>query len=366
MTQFEIELSELQRNSELPYSCEPMSAHAPALDRAGIARPVERLEEAISEFDQTPHDSGLKPALSPQAIIEILMKNAEILIAAGDHRLAINILRNVLMREPLHAQALRHLGLSLRSDARYDEALKCFKALAKTAMRTEGMMLVAETLYLCERDDMALSCYREVLKSVVSDQRQLFEIYKNIGNVHVRAGDYESAEEFYNKAYVIHPESDVLMVNYGTLEIQRDNFSDAVNRFRRAVDLNPQNDKGWVGLALVHRQMGDLELSWANVQRALDINSINRTALRLVVDWGVADGKLAIAVTRVQDYLEAEGEDAEMCLTLAKIFTHLGRLMDARTEMERVLALDPAIEGGEALAAALDHELTAYKEKPQV
>jgi tetratricopeptide (TPR) repeat protein len=259
---------------------------------------------------------------------------------------------------------LKRMGLSLREEGRYEEALKCFRALAKTERKHEAQILIAETLYLGERDDMALAAYREALKTPVVDKKKLFEIYKNIGNIHVRASDYESAEEFYNKAYVLRSDSDVLMVNYGTLEIQRENFAEAVLRFRKSVEINPNNDKGWVGLSLVHRQMGDHELAGANVQRALDINHTNRTAIRLVVDWGAADQDFTVAIARLQNYLAAEGEDAEMSFTLARIFIHVARLPEARIELERVLALDPAMQGAEALMNALDREATNRPSTP--
>ena len=319
----------------------------PRLDRAGMARPVSQIAEAITEFEGRPLN----------AAESTLMKNAMILIEAREHRLAINILRNLLMRAPEHVEALRQMGLCHREEGRFDEALKFFKAMAKCSRSIEAQILFAETLYLAERDEMSLGAYREVLKHVIDDQAKLFEVYKNVGNIHVRAGDYEAAEEYYNKAYVIDPKSDVLMVNYGTLEIQRESFGDAVERFRAAVAINPNNDKAWVGLALVHRQMGDLELAWANVQRAVDINGRNRTALRLIVEWAVQDYRFSPAIEGLQDYLAKDCEDAEMSFTLAKILTHVGRLREARLEMERVLALDPAMEGAEQLARVLDREI---------
>jgi len=326
---------------------------------AGPARPISQVNQALAEFD-----ADVDPLeVELQAV---LLRNARILMDAREHRLALNLLRDVLMRSPHHPEALLKMGLSLRELGRYEQALKCFRALAAVKgsgeRKREAQILIAETYYLGERDELALAAYRDVLKgaagagSIVSP-RLLFEIYKNIGNIHVRAGDFDSAEESYHKAYTISPESDVLLVNYGTLEIQRENFEAAVLRFRRAVEINPENDKGWVGLALVHRRMGDRELSWANVQRALDINSRNRTAIRLVVEWAVTDQRFEIAIQRLQEYLEADGEDAEMSFTLAKIFTHIGRLREARLEMERVLALDPTVEGGAAVRAALDREL---------
>ena len=338
-------------NNEVPAiapATQPMTR--PTSDiAAGPQRPVSQIDRAISEFDQNPDEA---------TIVEMLMKHAGILLGAREHRLAINILRNVLMRSPENPQALRCMGIAHREEGRYDEALKCFRAFSKVANSSDAQFLIAETFYLGERDEMALASYREAMKFVISDPKRLFEIYKNVGNIYVRAGDYELAEDFYNKAYTIDAQSDLLMVNYGTLEIQRENLGAAVERFRAAVAINSNNDKAWVGLALVHRQMGDLELAWANVQRALDINMTNRTAIRMVVEWGVHDQNFSVAISRLQLYLAQEGEDAEMSYTLAKIFTHIGRLREARVELERALALDPGVEGGEALARILDKEIS--------
>ncbi len=323
---------------------EPKAIPRPQSDVAGgPPRMAHQVQQAIAEFED--------PA------VNVLLKHTGVLMQAREYRLAVNLLRNVLMRSADHPEALLRMGLCFREESRYDEALKCFRALVKTTRSLESQILVAETLYMGERDQMALGAYREVLKNVVESQSQLFEIYKNVGNIHVRAGDYESAEEFYNKAYCINPASDVLMINYGTLEIQRENLGEAVERFRKAVEINPENDKAWVGLAIVHRQMGDAELARANAERALDINGTNRTAIRLAVEWGVQDGAFSMSILRLQDYLAVECEDAEMSFMLAKILTQVGRLSEARLELERVLALDPAIEGAENLTRALDKEL---------
>lgn len=327
-----------------PVAVRPSEADQTGAVVAGPIRVPEQLHRAVAEFEG-------------QDTIAMLMKNAEILEDAGDFRLALNILRNVLMRKPDDINALERMGRCLKEVGRYDEALKCYRALARCGKRLEAQVNIAEIYYLSERDELALASYREVLKNVIEDQDRLFEIYKNVGNIHVRSGDLDAAQEFYDKAYTIRPDSDVLMVNYGTLEIQRENLGEAVQRLRRAVELNPENDRGWVGLALVHRQMGDHELAWANGLRALDINKGNRTAARLIVEWAVIDHKYGEAIKTLQDYLEVDGEDAEMSFTLAKLLTQVGRLSEARLEIERVLALDPGMEGAEQLRIALDKEL---------
>ncbi|MES2856060.1 MAG: tetratricopeptide repeat protein, partial [Bdellovibrionota bacterium] len=189
----------------------------------------------------------------------------------------------------------------------------------------------------------------------VSEPGILFEVYKNVGNIHVRAGDFDAAEEFYDKAYTIRPNSDILLVNYGTLEIQRENHESALERFRAAVAVNANSDRAWVGLALVHRAMGDLELAKGNVERALDINDSNRTAIRLSVEWAIQDHEFGSALRRLEEYVAGKGsEDSEICFIFSKLLVQVGRLTEARIELERVLALDPTVEGGIALAKILD------------
>lgn len=321
------------------------------------------LGRAIDDFES----ESLPPLPDDAGIIGKLMKHARVLMEAGESRLAFNILRNVLIRRPDHPEALRSMGASLRDAGRFDEALKCFRALYKVTHETDAQIQVAETLYLCERDDMALAAYREVMKKGVSDAKQLFEIYKNVGNIHVRAGDFDSAEEYYDKAYTISPDSDILLVNYGTLEIQRGSWDAAVERFRQAVAANPENDRAWVGLAMVHRTMGDLELAKGNIERALDINPANRTALKLAVDWSIQDFDHGPALRRLEAYVSGSGgEDAEICFIFAKLLVQAGRLSQARIELERVLALDPGIEGGDALARVLDRELIRLQETASI
>lgn len=320
---------------------------------AGRSLPVSRAEEAIREFDR---DDGVVQTESVD-VVPVLLRNALVLVENREFGLAMNLLRNVLMRRPNEPRALRWLGHCLRETNHLEDAMKCFRALAADPGDEESLLLYGESLYLLGKDAEAVEVYQRLLRRLTETSPALFDVYKNLGNIHVRAGDFEAGEECYNKANTLRCDSDILMVNYGTLEIQRENFSEAVERFRRAVEINASNDRGWVGLAMVHRQMGDLELAKANVELALDINPRNKTALRLLAEWDLHDHDFNSSVRRLTAYLALEGEDVEMSYLLARILTHLGRFGEAALEMERVLALDPTIEGGARLMSALQAEL---------
>lgn len=327
---------------------------------AFVAYPREHLQRAEAEFDVDRGEGEsdcLPPTPNDDVLLSILIENAQVLMRNREYNLAFQILRSVQMRQPNHREALRWLAECFKEMQRFEEALKCFKALDRLYPSGESHFLLAQLLYLMGRDDEAFKKYQDAMLLLRSDSELLFEVYKNLGNILVRLGDYEGAEENYNRAFVLQPESDALLVNYGTLEVQRDNIEAALERFRTAIALAPHNDKAWVGLALVHRHMGDLELSEANLEKALDLNPSNKTALQLYVDWKALSKKYDVSVARLTAYLNQHAEDVEMSFLLARVFVESNRLQEARIELERVIAIDASYPKAVELARILDRTL---------
>lgn len=304
-----------------------------SIQHTGLVRPIEQAAIAIREFD---HE-----------LVGSWIQHAATLTMHGEYRTAQTLLRHALNQEPRNEVAIRLMAKCLEKSNRNEEALKCRKALVRLHPSFVNKLELAQLLYSQEDDEQAYQMYQDILSNEVVPEERAFEIYKNLGNIQVRRGDFDAAEDCYNRAFNADPKSDALFVNFGTLEINRDNLEAAGERFRAALDINEKNDRAWVGLALVHRSKGDFELSWANLERAIDLNPRNRTALRLIVEWGVRDGRVQAAAERLESYLAVDGEDAEMAFSFAKCLTLLGRLSDALLECERVVALDP--EQGEAL-----------------
>ncbi len=299
----------------------------PPMSSGALVRPIEHAALAIREFD---HE-----------LVTSWIQHAETLSSHGEFRTAQTLLRHALNQEPCNETAIRLMVKCLEKTNRMEEAVKCRKALVRLHPGLMNKLELAHLLYSQEDDEQAFQMYQEILANEAVPEERAFEIYKNLGNIQVRRGDFDAAEDCYNRAFNADSKSDALFVNFGTLEINRDNLEAAGERFRAALDLNEKNDRAWVGLALVHRSKGDFELSWANLERAIDLNPKNRTALKLIVEWGVRDGRVQVAAERLESYLALDGEDAEMAFSFAKCLTLLGRMSDALLECERVVALDP-------------------------
>jgi len=295
-------------------------------------------EAAVADFDRERSIEGVSPQ------IDFWLRHAKTLVEFSDFAESLPLLRNVLFKNSQHVEAIELMAIALEGLERFHDALKCRRALMKLRPSTAARLDLARLYYQSESDDAALELYQQVLTNEVVPEGRLFEVHKNVGNIFVRRGDFEMAEDHYNRAFSIDSKSDVLLVNFGTLEINRDNLDAAAERFRSALAINASNDRAWVGLALVHRAKGDFELSWGNLERALDLAPHNRTALRLQVEWAVRDGRIHAAIDRVRSHLDRDSEDSELAFSLAKCLTLVGRFDEALFECERVVAFDPEQE----------------------
>ena len=269
------------------------------------------------------------------------LKNARLLMKNGEYSLALNLIREALSINSKSGDAIKLLGECFLGQGKTQEAIQCFKSLVKIDVSFDSLNMLAKAYYSNGDDNSALDFYMKALEMQVFDDVVLFEIYKNIGNIYVRAGDLDTARENYNKAYTINPDSEVLLVNFGTLEIQQSHWGEAVDFFRRAVKINPSFDKAWMGLALVHREYGDHELAWANIEKCLDYNPQNDIALKMAVGWAFRDGKTQKIISRLEDYLEKNGSDISVSILLAQILYDVGQVKHARLEIERVLSFEP-------------------------
>lgn len=296
-------------------------------------------QQAIADFEA--EVSEVKEVKIVDERVARFIRNAQVLMKHREYPLAMNLLREASNKDSKNPATLTMLASCLDKMSRGSESLIVRKTLAEVDYGFESLHGYATALYKAGRDQEALDKYYEALAILTEESSTLFETYKNMGNIFVRQGDFDGAEEYYNKAYTLNPQSDVLLVNFGTLEVQRNDYDKSLFCFRKAVEINPENDKAWVGLAMVHSQFGDIELAWANIESAIDINPQNRTAVHLAANWGLRDGKLQKAIEALQGYLASVEEDEDMSLVLINLLCSAGQVDQALLEMERVLLWNP-------------------------
>lgn len=259
----------------------------------------------------------------------------------------------VLQMEPNDSFMARELAQRLLASGRKEEALRVLRAVIRMDNCFETLFALGSLEY---QMDLEAECFQHLQQALLvapEGAPQLFELLKILGNIFVRHGDLDSAEDAYFKAHRLNPNSDILHVNLGTLSIQRQAWDEAADKFRTALALNSINDKAWVGLAICHRMKGDWELAWGNVQMALQCNPLNEVALQLILDWSAQEGREGAALEPLRNFLIEGGWNEKMSLAFAYLSFKRGDLALAKLELERLLAVNP----GNHEALALVQEL---------
>ena len=307
----------------------------------------------LREFDSETQALGLAQESLPNEL-----KHFDTLVKHGKTQLAMPLVIEVLRKDSWNVAALTRLAQLFNAKGDLDSEIRTRENLVKVSHSFQNLSALAQAYYLKGNDEKALEKYFESLRWIQYDEPGLFDVYKNIGNILVRQGDYDGAEENYNKAYTINPDSDILLVNLGTLSIQRNEFNQALERFRRALSVGPRNDKAWVGLALAHQQMGDIDLAHANVLNAIEINPRNRTAVHLVCNWMSRQEYWIQVIEVLQNYLALVDFDEEMSLALIHALCVTNQFSLARLEVERVLLFNPRQTDVLKLRNRLDQEFS--------
>lgn len=319
-----------------------------------VALPLELRQEAIESFDSetSQFKRRSEDVIQPrgdQDEVSRWIESAQILYANEEWQPCIAILSRVVQVEPENIRAIQLLGMSFLFLKEVEQAEQCFVELDHLTSESAILFNLASLLYENGFYKQALERYESALLKADNDGPTVFDAYKNMGNIYIHLGELDKAEEHYNKAFTLNPDSDVLLVNYGTLAIQRGDLEKAKERFRQAVYLNENNDKAWVGLGLIHREFGDHELGWANIERAFDINPKNETALELALDWGVKDNRLSNLIVLIENYLHDNDEDRSMNLILSELLFMAGRFDQAKFELDRLIQVDPKNEVAKTL-----------------
>lgn len=264
--------------------------------------------------------------------VALLFHNAKILFNFKDFNDALVLLRESLNMDSFNVHLIDLCRKTLFQIGLREESLRLLEASQRILYTPEKSIELARVYVANEQNDMALAQLFDVLSQLVEDEALLFETYKNIGCVYLKEKEFDLAQEYFHKAYVINSTDDTLLVNLGVLEYLKKDITQSLFYLREAINNNQKNDKAWVGLAMAHLEFGDRDLSWSNLTKAIDVDPMNRTALILLNDLAESDSQLEFCQNALIMFLEGENFDEQISHLLIHIFIKRNDFQRAQLE----------------------------------
>ena len=189
--------------------------------------------------------------------------------AAGRFDVAASLCREVIKREPRHAEALFLLGAVALGAERAEEALVQFRAALEIAPAEPRFLHAAgEALRSLGRSAEASAALRAALER----DPTLVAALNSLGLIELEAGDVAGAVREFRAAVVARPTSARSHLNLGRALQMQENVSGAIASYREALGLEP-------GYAIAHNNLGAALVGQGDhagaataLRRALEIN----------------------------------------------------------------------------------------------
>jgi tetratricopeptide (TPR) repeat protein len=170
-------------------------------------------------------------------------------------------------------------------------------------------------------------------------------------------GSYDEAARFYRQVIDMAPGNGKALVGLGVVRLMEGRLAEAADAFSAALEAHPDDAGALCGLGMARDGEGDHDGAFALYRRSLDADPENLTALHELLKAGYRFDRLAEAEPYLQGYLMYHPADGHILFSLAGLQYRTGRIDEAYDNLERLLILEPAYEGGADLYGAVGQAL---------
>jgi len=262
------------------------------------------------------------------------------------------------------SQNFSHLveqGIALQQSGQLDEAEVIYRnILERNPSHADAHHLLGVLTYLRGNPDSAVSHFRQAL-AVLPD---FAEVHVNLGNALQTQGRIEEAVASFQKAISINPKIAEAHNNLGNALKSQGLLEDALNSYRQALAINPDYANAHNNLGNALQGLNRCEEAVENFNRAIALNPNLAEAHSNLGNALQELNRKQEAVTSYHKALALKPDYAEAHSNLGNALLDLGRMEDAVACQQKALAINPDYaEGHYNLANTLEslgnHEAAA-------
>jgi tetratricopeptide (TPR) repeat protein len=224
------------------------------------------------------------PAAAPVTESGQLLQTALHYHRAGRLLDAETLYRQILAREPAHAEATHLLGMIAHQSGQHAQAVELItRAIGSKGQATPYMHNnLAQVLSALQRTDEAIQHYRQ---AIALDARYVDAI-NNLGVALTRSGRLDEAEAMLKRAIALEPKAQNPRTNLGNLYQEMNRYDDAIAAYRAALAINPDD-------AAIHNNLGNALKDTGHLDSAIDCY---QRAIELAPQYAQAINNLAVAL----------------------------------------------------------------------
>ena len=183
----------------------------------------------------------------------------------------------------------------------------------------------------------------------------------NLGDTLLSRGNAAEALPYFERAWKAAPRNVIAATEVGVALMALSKTAEARDQFKRALAIDARFTDARYDLASAEAANGEWEAAAADFQAVLEERPADRNAYQHLGEvfllWGdqlTSGGDFAQAVKRYDKAIEFRPVDAELRANFGIALARLGRLEDARRQLETALRFEPGMQSARQALAALD------------
>jgi tetratricopeptide (TPR) repeat protein len=209
---------------------------------------------------------------------------------AGNLVQAETICRNIINKNPQHAEALHLMGIiQLQSGKLHDAEASLRTALQIKPDEAPAYSSLGNVLTRLGKFEEAVECHKHAVSLIPSSAKAR----SNLASAYLSWNKIDLAIEEYRNAVNMEPNSAELHFNLGTALQKGEKYEDACVSFRSALKLNPDHERANMNLGTSLRSLGFLDEAILYLRRATG----------LAPDYADAQWNLSLALLMSGDYI---------------------------------------------------------------
>ncbi|MCB0345917.1 MAG: glycosyltransferase [Bdellovibrionales bacterium] len=150
----------------------------------------------------------------------------------------------------------------------------------------------------------------------------------------------------------------------GAIAAARQDWDNAQRHFKDALNCQVDNDKALAGLGICAMKQGRLHDAWDFYQRSLTVNCENMRSLLGMVQVGYELNKAPEVQAALENYLDIHPADLAILYSYAGCLYAQGGLLDAKSELEKILIFDAGHAMANELLDKINEELAESAANP--
>jgi predicted O-linked N-acetylglucosamine transferase (SPINDLY family) len=288
---------------------------------------------------------------------------------AGRLAEAERIYREILVRQPNHAEALHLLGALASQVGQPDVAVELIQRAIKILPDfAEAHYNLGIALAGNERMDQAIASYRHAIR-INPDYAQA---HYNLGNVLHGLGQFDEAVASYSRAIQINPDYTVAHFNLGNALKEKGQLDEAIASYQTTIRLNPEYADAHNNLGIALRDNNRPDEAIASFGHAIRIKPDFAEAHSNLGNVLQAKGQLDAAIESHRHAILLKPDFAEAHGNLGNALKDKNQLDDAIAAYQQALRLQPdfadvQINLGNALGdkGQIDEAIVSYRQALQ-